>query len=171
MRRNLIIKPTPGKRKEKKKKKKGQNEIFVNLQQKATLIGMLKALKMNHNGSIVQLRKNLQCATVLQMHQTITGMNGIPSSRKKEDLFRCIRKIILPKAVDVSTLTKVAVGASSAEPVILPEEVDVSPLTVVAEEAASARTEKMCWNKGNWMTFMANISKQIAYLGQLHLIW
>ena len=165
-------KGSPGKRKEKKKKKKkDQNEIFVNLQQKATLIGMLKALKMNHNGSIVQLRKNLQRATVLQMHQTITGMNGIPSSSKREDLFRCIRKIILPKAVDVSTLTKVAVGASSAEPVILPEEVDVSPLTVVAEEAASARTEKMCWNKGNWMTFMANISKQIAYLGQLHLIW
>ena len=165
-------KGSPGKRKEKKKKKKkDQNEIFVNLQQKATLIGMLKALKLNHNGSIVQLRKNLQLATVKQITQKITVMNGNPSSRKKEDLFRCLRKIILPKAVDASTLTTVAVGASSAKPVILTEEVDVSPDTVVEEEAASARSEKMCWNKGNWMTFMANISKQIAYLGQLHLIW
>lgn len=132
---------------------------------------MLKALKLNHNGSIVQLRKNLQRATVKQITQMITVMNGNPSSRKKEDLFRCLRKIILPKAVDASTLTLNTVGALSAKPVILTEEVDVSPLTVVAEEAASARTEKMCWNKGNWMTFMANISKQIAYLGQLHLIW
>ena len=35
----------------------------------------------------------------------------------------------------------------------------------------AARTETMCWNGGNWLSFMANISTQIGYLGSLRLIW
>ena len=33
------------------------------------------------------------------------------------------------------------------------------------------KAETMCWNCGNWLSFMANIAKQIAYLGSLRLIW
>ena len=29
----------------------------------------------------------------------------------------------------------------------------------------------MCWNKGNWLSFLANISDQILYLGPLTWIW
>ena len=36
---------------------------------------------------------------------------------------------------------------------------------------AKSKKEKMCWNKGNWLSFMANIARQIEYLGPLHLIW
>ena len=33
------------------------------------------------------------------------------------------------------------------------------------------KSENMCWNRGNWLSFMANIVAQIDYLGALHLLW
>jgi len=39
------------------------------------------------------------------------------------------------------------------------------------ESSSNCNSEEMCWNKGNWLSFMANISAQIDYLGPLHLIW
>ena len=33
------------------------------------------------------------------------------------------------------------------------------------------KEENMCWVRGNWLSFMANMSTQVQYLGQLHLIW
>ena len=33
------------------------------------------------------------------------------------------------------------------------------------------KAENMCWVRGNWFSFMANMSTQVQYLGQLHLIW
>jgi len=34
-----------------------------------------------------------------------------------------------------------------------------------------SKKENMCWNKGNWLSFMANRARKIEYLGPLHLIW
>jgi len=34
-----------------------------------------------------------------------------------------------------------------------------------------SKSETKCWNHGNWLSFMANISGQIEYIGQLPLIW
>ena len=39
------------------------------------------------------------------------------------------------------------------------------------EEAPRPQSEKRCWNKGNWLSFTANIARQIRYLGPLCLIW
>ena len=36
---------------------------------------------------------------------------------------------------------------------------------------AKSKKEKMCWNKGNWLSFVVNIARQIEYLGLLYLIW
>ena len=33
------------------------------------------------------------------------------------------------------------------------------------------KAENMCWVRGNWLSFMANMSTQVQYLGKLHLIW
>lgn len=35
----------------------------------------------------------------------------------------------------------------------------------------TAKSEKMCWNKGNWLSFLENIGAQIDYLGILRLIY
>ena len=34
-----------------------------------------------------------------------------------------------------------------------------------------SKSDDMCWNRGNWLSFMANIVAQIDYLGALHLLW
>ena len=39
------------------------------------------------------------------------------------------------------------------------------------QEKSKSKGEGMCWNKGYWLSFMANIVKQISYLGVLRLIW
>ena len=33
------------------------------------------------------------------------------------------------------------------------------------------KAERMCWARGNWVSFMANMIKQTSYLGQLDYIW
>ena len=39
------------------------------------------------------------------------------------------------------------------------------------EEGERPKKEGMCWNKGNWLSFLTNISDQIEYLGPLTWIW
>ena len=34
-----------------------------------------------------------------------------------------------------------------------------------------SQVKSKCWKKGNWLSFTANIAKQIKYLGVLGLIW
>ena len=38
-------------------------------------------------------------------------------------------------------------------------------------DVASTNDEKKCWNKGNWLSFTANIAEQIDFLGPLFHIW
>jgi len=33
------------------------------------------------------------------------------------------------------------------------------------------KAERMCWARGNWVSFMANMIRQTSYLGQLQYIW
>ena len=40
-----------------------------------------------------------------------------------------------------------------------------------AADGELAKDESMCWKKGNWLSFTANIASQIEYLGMLLLIW
>jgi hypothetical protein len=53
-------------------------------------------------------------------------------------------------------------------------EVEGNPLVPVNEpnsQNKKSKSENMCWNRGNWLSFMANIVAQIDYLGALHLLW
>lgn len=46
-----------------------------------------------------------------------------------------------------------------------------SPEDVSGGATTQSKREPMCWNRGNWLSYMANISSQIDYLGPLGLIW
>ena len=53
-------------------------------------------------------------------------------------------------------------------------EVEVNPIAPENEpdsQNKKSKSENMCWNRGNWLSFMANIVAQIDYLGALHLLW
>jgi len=39
------------------------------------------------------------------------------------------------------------------------------------EDRPTTKRENRCWNKGNWLSFLANIAGQIEYLGPLQDIW
>ena len=39
------------------------------------------------------------------------------------------------------------------------------------EDVPTTKRETRCWNKGNWLSFLANIAGQIEYLGPLQHIW
>ena len=36
---------------------------------------------------------------------------------------------------------------------------------------ANPKREKRCWNKGGWLSFVANIPRQIHYTGPCPLLW
>ena len=38
-------------------------------------------------------------------------------------------------------------------------------------EGANIDPDGMCWNRGNWLSFLANIPGQMKYLGPLPWIW
>lgn len=40
-----------------------------------------------------------------------------------------------------------------------------------AEEQNSSEKEKLCWNKGNWLSFLVNIAAQIEFRGPLPWTW
>ena len=48
---------------------------------------------------------------------------------------------------------------------------DVSNDEAPEEWSGVEKVENMCWVRGNWLSFMANMADQVEYLGQLHLIW
>ena len=54
---------------------------------------------------------------------------------------------------------------------VLPELDNANVENSTNDEQNEPKAEKMCWNGGNWGSFMTNISGQIKYLGSLSLIW
>jgi hypothetical protein len=41
----------------------------------------------------------------------------------------------------------------------------LDPKLKISDTDASLKKETFCWNYGNWLSIMANISEQIDYLG------
>jgi hypothetical protein len=92
-------------------------------------------------------------------------------------LMSIVNKVIVQKLIDLGNpeeewgkilkddLLKMVCGY------VLPDLDNASIDNNINDEPNESKVEKMCWNAGNWVSFMANISEQIKYLGSLSLIW
>jgi hypothetical protein len=122
---------------------------FVDLQSKDNLVLMLRELDEIDTGNIGSLRERLNKVTAKTLQDKLTALEpGIKTSSGKEDLFVQLHNIVIPDDANDSADEE---GNN--------------------ETHTKQKKERMCWNKGNWLSYMAEISIQIDHLGNLHLIW
>jgi hypothetical protein len=110
---------------------------------KNDLLKVLAEFKLNEEGTLADLRKRVNSIKVADLRQKCDELD-----------------------VD-STGTKTDVQTRLFEHIIEMEKPKGSK--AVGDVAKSE--EKRCWNKGNWLSFTANIAEQIKYLGPLFLLW
>ncbi len=98
------------------------------------------------NGNLGTLITCLNCITITTLQVKLNTLSNEKIEEKTKDELHC-------KLYDL----------------VIPDE--DKPNTAEDDNVASSTKEKMCWNKGNWLTYMAEISRQINYLGPRPLIW
>ena len=111
---------------------------------------MLRAFEMTDEGDKKKLQKRLMSTVIKVIVQKFIAL-GTPEEEYKKML--------------KDDLLKMVCGH------VLPELDNANVENSTNDEQNKAKAEKLCWNGGIWVTFMANISGQIKYLGQLSLIW
>ena len=133
-------------------KKRGKNKAktFISLQTQETLQSMLREFEMKDEGDKKTLEKRLMSIVNKVIVQKLIDL-GNPEEEwgkiLKDDLLKMVCGYVLPDLDNAS--------------------IDNN----INDEPNESKVEKMCWNAGNWVSFMANISEQIKYLGSLSLIW
>lgn len=107
------------------------------------------------------------------------GMDDTQGLKKKRQLVRKYNKKQLQAALKArdmncnsndkkSDLQSKLFGRILSRPISSegePSETDATMTTT------NPKSEKMCWNKGNWLSFLAVIGEQVEYLGSLRNIW
>ena len=133
-----------------KKRGKSRTKTFISLQTQETLQAMLREFEMNDEGDKKTLQKRLTSIVIKVIVQKLIDL-GTPEEEcekmLKDDLLKMVCGYVLPELDNAN--------------------VDNN----TNDEQNEPKVEKMCWNAGNWVSFMANISEQIKYLGSLSLIW
>ena len=119
--------------------------------------------------------------------EAIANELGVSISSSKHTLIgsiRAVRKDVIQENIemsdkDASSCTKeemyeilyerIAKAAMEQEEGDGQEMSEIDPKS--GQKKGKSKGEGMCWNKGYWLSFMANIVEQISYLGVLRLIW
>ena len=129
---------------------------FLDRQEMCTVEDIAKELRVPISGSketvigkIRALRKD-----VLQEHLGMSVEDA--SSHTKEEMYEILHESIAKAAMEREEGDGQEMG-------------EIDPKS--GQEKSKSKGEGMCWNKGYWLSFMANIVEQISYLGVLRLIW
>jgi len=129
----------------------GQDSTLTKKRKKVGIIGSL---------NMTQTR-NL--AAELDISTTGSGKEELKkkiSAKKKDDLLDAFERLASVRPTE-KTVEDLLVSISK----------HLDPKLTVPDTDASPKKETLCWNYGNWLSFMANISEQIDYLGSLRWIW
>ena len=101
---------------------------------------------MKVDGNLGTLRNRFNSITVSQLQKKLEALTGEKvTENSKDQLHHLLYEVVIPDEDKPS-------GAEDAN-------------------AGSKKKEKMCWNRGNRLSFMAENSRQIHHLGPLRLIW
>jgi len=124
--------------------KSRRKNIFLSEIGREALVSIAHALGKQTHGTENDLRRRINYVTQKQLREKLDAMQvEWRSTMSKSDLQRLIFAEVRPSQS----------GNASDPP------------------RRRKKAETMCRNCGNWLSFMANIAKQIAYLGSLRLIW
>ena len=108
-------------------------------------------IRLNRGETLVNLQKAVAKIKVQEWKDKCDEMGLDKKGRKEELVERVITRVI---------------GNERVESIGDEREADETSGDVV-----STNDEKKCWNKGNWLSFTANIAEQIGFLGPLFHLW
>ena len=130
------------------------------------LVTVLDDFGMDTNGNSKNMRKAIAgikktelAARCVHHGVSMTRADGTGGQATKVDLQVALFSHLLKR--------NIGTGNTSADASEQAEEAEGGG----ADERTSLDKEKLCWNKGNWLSFLVNIAAQIQFLGPLGLIW
>ena len=131
-------------------------QTFLDKQEMCTLEDIAKELGVPVSGSKKAVIRNIRelRRDVLQEHLGMSVKDA--SSHTKDQMYKILYESIAKAAMEQEEGDGQEMG-------------EIDPKS--GQEKSKSKGEGMCWNKGYWLSFMANIVKQISYLGVLRLIW
>ena len=81
------------------------------------------------------------------------------SAKKKKDLLDAFERLASERPTE-----------KTVKDLLISIAMHLDPKLKISDTDASPKKETLCWNYGNLLSFMANISEQINYLGSLRWI-
>ena len=113
------------------------------------------------------------------VNESVPALRNLLHAIKVDDLKKKCRELRLEdkglKAKLQDRLFEKILGDRFNDETILDEVVDQDmvdePDELERVEGANIDPDGMCWNRGNWLSFLANIPGQMKYLGPLPWIW
>ena len=131
-------------------------QTFLDKQEMCTLEDIAKELRVPVSGSKEAVIRKIRALRkdVLQEHLGMSVEDA--SSHTKEEMCEILYKSIAKAAMEREEGDGQEMGK-------------IDPKS--GQEKSKSKGKGMCWNKGYWLSFMANIVKQISYIGVLRLIW
>ena len=136
------------------KRKRGKTKDFISSMKMTQLESILREFDKDDDGGVKELKKRLREVSVVIAREKLQSW-GMNFAGSKDVLMKRILDHIIPPEDDSSESDGDGDNENGSQ----------EPM------AKRAKREKRCWNKGNWVSFLANISRQIVYLGVLALIW
>ena len=137
-----------------RKKRKRQEDYVLNLNI-ATLRIVVKELDQDVDVGMLgkpALQKKLKAITVVKLRSKLSEWR-LSIEGMKEDLQKRVCTHLMSNSEDMDVRANTTNDGVDGPSIV------------------QSKSETKCWNHGNWLSFMANISGQIEYIGQLPLIW
>jgi hypothetical protein len=128
------------------KKGKGKGDELVNRLNRDDLKKILEEFGEDVKTRIAENRIAVQALRVKRLKAMCESMSLTPHGSLKSELQHQVFGNILDRELSLADHT-----------------IDVRPKETIEN--------KMCWEKGNWLSFLVNIPGQIEYMGPLPLLW
>ena len=144
----------------KEKNTKTKSKTFIDQLSIVQLRIVLEEMGIGTEGVKGVLKTKLSNVSVKRLKEVLRTLE-LPTRGKKEELQRRLVVSILEIEIVFEN------DGSNVQIIGLNQETEC----ILNNEGVQAKREKRVWDRGNWLSYAANIADQIEYLGYLQLIW
>ena len=142
------------------KNTKTKSKTFIDLLSIEQLRIVLEEMGIGTEGAKGVLRTKLSNVGVKRLREVLRTLE-LPTQGKKEEL----QRMLVVKILEIEIVFEN--DGSNVQIIGLNQETEC----ILNNEGVQAKREKRVWDRGNWLSYAANIADQIEYLGYLQLIW
>ena len=156
------------------KKPTGQKDRIVDVLSAQELIRILNEFGVSERSledATPAALKNQVDRIVVAVLKTKCGEFSLRTDGLKPALQKRVFEHILEKSIVEESQTQCQTGTAGDNDDETGSDVGNEDQEEGENDGTRPNDKRMCWNKGNWLSFLTNISAQMKYLGPLDLIW